>query len=427
MTPFWLLLALVAVTGVGGYIEVVKDWGCHTTEFRLTCRELDAQIAILDAFFTDASTASHNCTPTADEVVSKPSTASPPALVAVDNGTSTALNSSSTLRVRREAVSFEKKQIGLPVKHRCSGVNHCSFRLTTDYTLAEAWGPGVVFIKYACINQHITRNCQKDISVVGEGFVETPGYPQYSVERDCTWKLRSQEGQRVHLSFLDISLRDIGSTETECIDRLTVREGNRQRLSLCGEREETIVIESEGEGLDVSVSIRSKNIFPKRGVLFQYKALGCPPLKTPEDGYLVDHNASHAEYMCCVGFVFPDTSRRDRRLYCEGGHTWSTVLPNCINVTSSIWTKNSSLIRLPDADTNLTTAMAVVIKESDFIYDVMLPTTIICVLLIGNGVIIFIIFYLRKKRKLAQQADDEELGAIFQPHDGSISDKAISV
>ncbi|XP_021928029.1 uncharacterized protein LOC110833839 isoform X3 [Zootermopsis nevadensis] len=372
MTPFWLLLALVAVTGVGGYIEVVKDWGCHTTEFRLTCRELDAQIAILDAFFTDASTASHNCTPTADEVVSKPSTASPPALVAVDNGTSTALNSSSTLRVRREAVSFEKKQIGLPVKHRCSGVNHCSFRLTTDYTLAEAWGPGVVFIKYACINH-------------------------------------------------------IGSTETECIDRLTVREGNRQRLSLCGEREETIVIESEGEGLDVSVSIRSKNIFPKRGVLFQYKALGCPPLKTPEDGYLVDHNASHAEYMCCVGFVFPDTSRRDRRLYCEGGHTWSTVLPNCINVTSSIWTKNSSLIRLPDADTNLTTAMAVVIKESDFIYDVMLPTTIICVLLIGNGVIIFIIFYLRKKRKLAQQADDEELGAIFQPHDGSISDKAISV
>lgn len=60
--------------------------------------------------------------------------------------------------------------------------------------------------------EHITRNCQKDISVVGEGFVETPGYPQYSVERDCTWKLRSQEGQRVHLSFLDISLRGTDGT-----------------------------------------------------------------------------------------------------------------------------------------------------------------------------------------------------------------------
>jgi len=32
-----------------------------------------------------------------------------------------------------------------------------------------------------------------------------------------------------------------------------------------------------------------------------------------------------------------------------------------------------------------------------FISDIMLPTTIICVLLIGNGVIIFVIFYLRKR------------------------------
>lgn len=36
---------------------------------------------------------------------------------------------------------------------RCSGVNHCSFRLTSDYPVAEDWGPGVVFIKYACINR----------------------------------------------------------------------------------------------------------------------------------------------------------------------------------------------------------------------------------------------------------------------------------
>jgi hypothetical protein len=56
-------------------------------------------------------------------------------------------------------------------------------------------------------DQHITKSCQQDITVVGEGFVETPGYPQYNVERNCTWKLRTQEGQRVHLSLLDISLR----------------------------------------------------------------------------------------------------------------------------------------------------------------------------------------------------------------------------
>lgn len=32
-----------------------------------------------------------------------------------------------------------------------------------------------------------------------------------------------------------------------------------------------------------------------------------------------------------------------------------------------------------------------------FISDIVLPTTIICVLLIGNGVVIFVIFYLRKR------------------------------
>ncbi|XP_023706998.1 uncharacterized protein LOC111864168 isoform X2 [Cryptotermes secundus] len=371
MTPFGVLFAIVAMTSVsvrivGGYIEIVKDWGCDTTEFRLTCRVLEAQIAILDAFFTGNTS---SCTSPAVGTANKTPTAKPPFLEEDDNETSVTFNSSTLLRVPREAVSSDKKQITLPVKHRCSGVNHCSFRLTSDYKAAEEWGPGVVFIKYACINhEHITKNCQQDITVVGEGFVETPGYPQFNVERNCAWKLRTQEGQRIQLSFLDISLRDIGSSETKCTDRLTVEEEDRELLSVCGEKEESIVIESDGGGLDVFVSIRSKNIFPKRGVLFQYK-----------------------------------------------------------DVTNTIWTRNSSLIRLPDTDTNLTTAMAAVIKESDFIYDIILPTLIICLLLIGNGVIIFIIFYLRKRRKLAQQADDEELGAIFQPHDGSVNDKAISV
>jgi hypothetical protein len=64
-------------------------------------------------------------------------------------------------------------------------------------------------------DEHITRSCQQDISVVGEGFVETPGYPHYNVERNCTWRLRTQEGQRIHLSLLDISLRGTDGKQTE--------------------------------------------------------------------------------------------------------------------------------------------------------------------------------------------------------------------
>ncbi|GFG40915.1 hypothetical protein Cfor_11091 [Coptotermes formosanus] len=236
MAVLGLLLALLAVSRVGSYVE---------------------------AFFTGSS----NCTSAAGGAVTKPPTTTPSFFMVDENETSTHLT-----RDVRETVTAEMKQIRQPVKHRCSGVNHCSFRLTSDYAAADDWGPGVVFIKYACINrQHITKNCQQDISVVGEGFVETPGYPQFNVERNCTWKLRVQEGQRVQVSVLDISLRGIISTETECTDRLTVKEGDRQLLALCGEQEDSIVVESVGAGLDVFFSIRSKNIFPKRGVLFQYK------------------------------------------------------------------------------------------------------------------------------------------------------------
>ncbi|XP_069687488.1 uncharacterized protein [Periplaneta americana] len=429
-TSLRMILVMVLMTGVcvgtvQGYVEV-KNWGRHSTEFRLTCRNLEAQIAILEAVFTSNVTVADTTT-TGGVTLSTPTTA-PPSLVVDDNETSITLNSSSLLRVPRELAAPEEKQIRLPVKHRCSGVNHCSFRLSSDFTPAEEWGPGIVFLKYICINQeHITKNCVQNIVVTGEGFVETPGYPQFNVERNCTWRLRAPQGQRVQLSLLDISLRGIGSTETECTDMLTVREIDRLLLAQCGEREEPVHIESEGRGLDVSVSIKSKNVFPKRGVLFQYKALGCPPLKTPADGYLVDRNASDAHFMCCVGFVFPDTMRRGRSLHCENENTWSTSLPDCINVTYGIWTKNSSLIRLSETESNLTTDVAAIVTESDLMYDILLPTMIICVLLIGNGVVIFVIFYLRKRRKLARQADDEELGAIFQPHDGSISDKAISV
>ena len=89
--------------------EVVPDWGCHSTEFRLTCRELEQQIVILDAFFADSS----NCTSAAGGVGTKPSTTTPSFFMVDENETSTAL-----ARDIREAVIAEKKQIRLPVKHR---------------------------------------------------------------------------------------------------------------------------------------------------------------------------------------------------------------------------------------------------------------------------------------------------------------------
>jgi len=99
--------------------EEVKEWGCHATEFRPTCRDLETQIAILDAFFTsNTSIENYRCTSSADGAGTKTPTATPPFLVVDDNETSVTLNSSSLLRVPRAAVSSDEKQIRLPVKHR---------------------------------------------------------------------------------------------------------------------------------------------------------------------------------------------------------------------------------------------------------------------------------------------------------------------
>jgi hypothetical protein len=88
--------------------EVVKDRGCHSTELRLTCRELEQQIVILDAFFTGSS----NCSSAAGATGTKHSTTTPSLFVVDENETSTALT-----RDAREAVTAEKG-IRQPVKHR---------------------------------------------------------------------------------------------------------------------------------------------------------------------------------------------------------------------------------------------------------------------------------------------------------------------
>jgi hypothetical protein len=74
--------------------------------------------------------------------------------------------------------------------------------------LLNCTGPDrLTYLLLLFADEYISRNCQQDINVVEEGYVETPGYPQYNVETNCSWKLRAQDGQRVQLSLLDISLR----------------------------------------------------------------------------------------------------------------------------------------------------------------------------------------------------------------------------
>ncbi|KAJ1521336.1 hypothetical protein ONE63_003012 [Megalurothrips usitatus] len=320
--PLLPLLLLLLLVGPGAAdIELVEEYACPDTRIQLTCRGAagdaaaaadggaqPASIAVLEASFSARDAAS---------------------IFLGANRTCGANHTNDGPRSIRGAVN-----------HRCSGVNHCSFILNSDVATSAEWGPGLVHIKYACISgQHVHRYCSAsaELGVADEGFLQSPGYPTITVgERTCLWRLRAGRGQQLLLRVLDLSLRARADGEDACVDALTVREGaeNADLVSECGERGDDdgdLEVESERGALDVSLTTRSLNAFPSRGVLIHYKAVGCPSLEPPADGYLVARNESLAVFRCSVGFVFEDSERHARVLACEHGNTWNDSLSACVS------------------------------------------------------------------------------------------------
>ncbi|XP_063234716.1 uncharacterized protein LOC134537810 isoform X2 [Bacillus rossius redtenbacheri] len=407
------LLAFV-VGLVDCYIEPVEEAGCHDATFRLTCRQLDDRIAVLRASFQPAGGGANW---TADGGVN--------ASACEDGGGGGWGGAGPTAS---PAGPFD---IRPTVNYRCSGMNHCSFILTADHKPSADWGPGVVTLRYACFNNHMTRFCNEQISVKDEGFVMSPGYPGYYLhQNDCYWLLRAAPGQRIRLSLLDVSLRaGAGEPGGNCSDRLQVSEEDRVLLAECGDLSSAEVVVSQGGALNVSLAGLTREVFPKRGVLFHYRAVGCPSLTPPADGYTVFRNHTDAQFTCCVGHVFPDTRLRDRRLRCVNGNTWSASLPDCV-ADSSMQTlgqeANPPLTVVPLRNANITgSSAAAIIGETNMVLDVILPTIIICILILGNGVVLYVILYLRKRS--SERGDEEELDDIYEPTDGSVSDRAINV
>ncbi|KAJ9573809.1 hypothetical protein L9F63_008806, partial [Diploptera punctata] len=96
----------------------VQEWGCHTKDFRLTCRDLNAQIAILEAFFMSNTSATNiNCATVAE---TRTTSEFPTSLSLEDNEyNENSTTTSSLLRTVRNSAGFnEPEQIRLPVKHR---------------------------------------------------------------------------------------------------------------------------------------------------------------------------------------------------------------------------------------------------------------------------------------------------------------------
>ncbi|XP_049871230.1 uncharacterized protein LOC126370425 isoform X2 [Pectinophora gossypiella] len=237
-THFGLLWWMLFLCRVDGLIEIVEEQRCHDYEFRLTCRELDSHIAVLEAWYTsmeDYHRISNNTRPEAlkirtenDSELNRVYIYSSPKHNGVYEPTNHSIfenvsnvNSSEdvrflndTLGFLNDTVEFDKMveflnesagcgaptfarsyaswhegdkrkraiersssiNLRAPVSYRCTGVNHCSFILSKDYPPSVSWSTGLVYIKYACFDDSISLHyCNREVRIADSG-PDSEGY-----------------------------------------------------------------------------------------------------------------------------------------------------------------------------------------------------------------------------------------------------------
>ncbi|XP_046961471.1 uncharacterized protein LOC124531066 [Vanessa cardui] len=465
-----LMCLALFICGARGLIEIVEEQRCHDYEFRLTCRELDTHIAILEAWYTSADdyhrisnetkTRASSIRTENDSELDRVYIYSSPKHNGVyeltnhsifENVTANVnssfefdskflndswlndtfdnvdmsvefLNSSEGCGVvtyarsyaswhegdkRRQPVSrISSINLRAPLSYRCTGVNHCSFVLAEDYPPSRSWSPGVVYLKYACFDDLLSIHyCNREVYISergpdSEGYIRTPGYPHFYVGDECRWKLRVNPEQVIRITLLDVSLRSIGPFENECTDYVSVEDSNGNvLLSTCEQVDLPSRLTSTTDTVEIIVEARSKGAFPKRGVLFHYKSIGCVTLPAPSSGYLVYRNEDVAHYMCNVNFVFEDTLQRARVVWCYDDNRWNDTLPSCIEEAASKVAGNDSAPESSDKDTKLPH------NEANMIVDIVIPSLLIAALFIGNAFIVLIIYKYRKRK--TEDLEDE--------------------
>ncbi|CAH2988492.1 unnamed protein product [Chilo suppressalis] len=454
----WILYAY----SVDGYIEIVEEQQCHDFRFRLMCRDLDSHIAVLEAWYTSIEDYQReNMTQPPQRLTVKKAEndselnrvykySSPKhngvyELTNITYENASVVNNSlewsdlvnDTLDMSVEFVNTtesgvcgvttfarsygswregDKRRRALkrnfsvnlrsPVSYRCTGVNHCNFVLAEDYPAAADWTLGVVYIKYACFDDTLSVHyCNREVQVAvsgedSEGYIRTPGYPNFYVGDVCRWRLRADPEQRLRVTLLDVSLRSVGPFEESCMDYVSVQDSNGDSLlSSCEQVELPLQLTSTTNTVEVLVEAKSKGAYPKRGVLLHYKSVGCVTLPAPSDGYLVYRNEEVAHYMCNVNYVFADTRQRARLLWCYDDNRWNDTVPLCIaEAVKAVWNDSAPVTRVEDAKLPPH-------EQPDMIVDIVIPSLLIAALFIGNAFIVLIIYKYRKRKN--DDIDDE--------------------
>ncbi|GLV42555.1 Cubulin 2 [Carabus blaptoides fortunei] len=371
----WLITLVVYVYGCSGFIEIVTEHGTESHEFRLTCRSLNSYIAVMEAKFTPGSFEED-------------------------------MQVNLTSQQQQQQLE-EEYEVRLALNTRCSGRNHCSFILHQDQPGSEFWGSGEIYLKYACMpDGQLTRFCNANVTIpegggVGaQGFISTPAYPNYYVgHAECRWRIIAPQYQRVEVTLLDVALSGADTKSKQCEDELIVSDEQSDLVNTCQQKEIPHIVLSASNTVDIRVTGRTGSLVPKRGILLYYRALECPTPGAPTDGYLVHRNTTAALYMCCVGYVFPDTLQRTRTLTCLQ-NAWDTTLPaECINLQNGTRTTTD---QVKDRKNKM--------SDESHLIDVVIPSIIIAGLLLGNAIVVFIIYKYRKRKNV--DILEEELDTI---------------
>lgn len=458
----WIVLCICLVDGL---IEIVEEQQCYDNEFRLTCRELDSHIAVLEAWYTSAENYHFNIT-THENIKIKTENDSELNRVYVysspkhngvyqltnhslfENLNSSNVNNTfeyndfvnetflnDTVDVSVDLVNVsgcgvpsytrnyaswregDKKRLHqisdisvnlrAPVSYRCTGVNHCNFLLFEDFPPSKSWSPGAVYIKYACFDDTLSVHyCNREVMIAevgsdSEGYIRTPGYPHFYVGDECRWRLRVNPEQKVRVTFLDVSLRSISPFEDHCFDYVRVDDLNGDSLLYSCEQ--------------VELPLRLTSVTNVVDVAVEAKSKGAYPKR----GVLL-----HYKSIGCVTLRAPSNGylvyrNEDVAHYMcnvnfvfidsrERARLIWCYDDNRWNDTVPLCVEETVHIAVDNNFTRQGTANDTKIPphdEPNMIVDIVIPSLLIAALFIGNAFIVLIIYKYRKRK--TDDIDDE--------------------
>ncbi|XP_014598126.1 PREDICTED: uncharacterized protein LOC106783788 [Polistes canadensis] len=420
-----------AVKLSSGNMEIIDEIQCSDRVLRLTCRSLRAFIFVLKAEYQPNRT--EICGHESQMLISKKKKFKLGGIGSRVKDTSRQLRGNYIKDEEEDERNLY--DVRASFNRKCSGQHHCRYNLSNDHPGTTYWHPAALRLKYACVPEiAVCKYCNVEVKIPkGEegGYLKSPGYPlYYSGGYSCGWTFKSSPGERIVLTFHDLNIRSPES-DGSCVDVVRIREKGNTLFERCGIAAGiTIISNSNLVTLDLITSTR---LYPARGFLLQYQVLRCPNVSAPNGSYISNDTVTSRTFSCKSGTVFYDTRKENRILECKNGKWNESIdkLPTCVATSAVILkTENehhhlSSLsgdnvlgagVRIGRGEGAIAnengqimdSAQSAMMKQADYVVDVVLPTVLIALLFVGNAIIVYIIFQYRK-RKVPTTAQGEEM------------------